>query len=616
MAEETLITKSTRASSAGSRASSARAGFQALRRISCSSSNTSSSLSSTLPSKGGGGGGWKSLSLSRSSSSFSEGGSFSLARARSAELRRPMRLAQQRSSAEAAAPSATSAKPKPKPNEAAKPKLKSKRKAMIMPSVSRPLRAGALLPSASAPGALASEGDAVAQAAGADAADAAWPEPLTSPCKPSAQARDGWGGDGARCGAAAGAAAAGTAAPPAAACFSRGLLSRAQEQLSSELSRLQLAISELLDANLNPAEVGGAAEAVGASETSETSEAGEAASGLEARVRSLARRLGWARSDLALLRPHVEAHVEAHGDAGRPDELQAAELQAAELQRLLDAALTAEDFAASLRAELRTQAHAAEEARYGEVLLRHNLRVAPVPKDGNCLFGCAARWAALRGAADAAGCPDGAAAAAETAPDTDTPVEARAAAAGEAMDAVLEARGLGSAAALGEASAAQRGAVVAALREAVACDAHAGAGAGAGEAERAEVDLLLGEAQRGTAHDDTSVRLRAALQPLLAAGGALGTPGAREAYLDVMGRDGVFGARLEIETIARLLRAPVHLYYRLPGQPPPELDAASGLPPPQEVVEPPCGGTDAAAEPLRVLHMMSARHFDLLLPLV
>ena len=166
--------------------------------------------------------------------------------------------------------------------------------------------------------------------------------------------------------------------------------------------------------------------------------------------------------------------------------------------------------------------------------------------------------------------------------------------------------------------------MVAALREAMArdadadasADASAGAGAGAGAAERAEVDLLLAEAQRGSAQDDTSVRLRAALQPLLAAGGTLGTPGAREAYLDVMGRDGVFGARLEIETIARLLRTPVHLYYRLPGQPPPELDAASGLPPPQEVVEPPCGGVDAAAEPLRLLHMMSARHFDLLLPLV
>ena len=162
--------------------------------------------------------------------------------------------------------------------------------------------------------------------------------------------------------------------------------------------------------------------------------------------------------------------------------------------------------------------------------------------------------------------------------------------------------------------------MVAALREAMARDADAaasaGAGAGAGAAERAEVDLQLAEAQRGSAQDDTSVRLRAALQPLLAAGGTLGTPGAREAYLDVMGRDGVFGARLEIETIARLLRTPVHLYYRLPGQPPPELDAASGLPPPQEVVEPPCGGVDAAAEPLRLLHMMSARHFDLLLPLV
>ena len=198
------------------------------------------------------------------------------------------------------AESAAAAKPKPKPDEAAKPKPKSKRKAMIMPSASRSLRAGALLPSASAPGALAS-----------DAADAAWPEPLTSPCKPSSQVRGGWGGDGARggaaaAGAAAGAAAAGTSTPAAAAaCFSRGLLTRAQEQLSSELSRLQLAIGELLDANLSPAAAGAASEAGGASEAGE---AGEAAGGLEARVCSLARRLGWARSDLALLRPHVEAH--------------------------------------------------------------------------------------------------------------------------------------------------------------------------------------------------------------------------------------------------------------------------------------------------------------------
>ena len=72
--------------------------------------------------------------------------------------------------------------------------------------------------------------------------------------------------------------------------------------------------------------------------------------------------------------------MEAHGDAGRPAELQAAELQAAELQRLLDAAIAAEDFAASLRAELRTKGVAAEEARYAEELLRHNLRVAKVPK--------------------------------------------------------------------------------------------------------------------------------------------------------------------------------------------------------------------------------------------
>ena len=206
--------------------------------------------------------------------------------------------------------------------------------------------------------------------------------------------------------------------------------------------------------------------------------------------------------------------------------------------------------------------------------------------------------------------------AAETATTADAPVEARATAASAAMDGVLEARGLGSAGALEEASAALRSGVVAALREAMACDAGAGVGTGAGadEAVRAEVDLLLGEAQRCTAQDDTSVRLRAALQPLLAVGCTLGTPGAREAYLDVMGRDGVFGARLEVSTIAHVLRAPVHLYYHLPGQPPPELDAASGLPPPQEVFAPPCGGADTtAAAPLRVLHRVAERHFDLLL---
>ena len=68
--------------------------------------------------------------------------------------------------------------------------------------------------------------------------------------------------------------------------------------------------------------------------------------------------------------------MEAHGDAGRPAELQAAELQAAQLQRLLDAAIAAEDFAASLRAELRTKAVAAEEARYACLLY-----TSPSPRD-------------------------------------------------------------------------------------------------------------------------------------------------------------------------------------------------------------------------------------------
>ena len=539
------------------RASSARASFQALRRLSCSTSNSANSaagLASTMP------------AVSRSSSASSASSADdSPVRTLSAGSKRPSK--RQGGSSFTRGGSAQ-----------AKP---SRWKASILPS-SKPLRAGALLPSQSAP-VLMGENAVDERVA---AADAAWPEPLTSPLKPQGTRAAQWGRDAA--------AVAAAPAAPKGACFSRGLLCRAQEQLSQELTRLQQATHDVLERSLQqPAPP-----------------SDEASPSFDEEVISLARRLGWVRHDLSVLQPHVDTN----GDEARR----------AELPRLSELAAAAEEFAASLRAELRTQAHARHEAGYAEQLQQQaNLATAAVPRDGNCLFGCVARWTALREAqkasanaetnadvdadADADADTDADAKASRAAADSpSTEAMATAAAATERLERALQRHGLGTASELAEGSAAQRTRVVGRLGEALeARDAN-------GNEARNAVDTLLVEAAHGEASDGTSVRLRKALQPLLDAGVSLGSAEARQAYLEVMGDDGVFGARLELEAISRELDAPVHLYYCLPGQPPPQLDPATRLAPPAEVIAP--NGVDAAAEPLRLLHLVSARHFDLLLP--
>lgn len=533
------------------RASSARASFQALRRLSCSASNSASSatgLASTMP------------AVSRSSSASSASSADdSPVRTLSAGSKRP--------SKRQGGASFTRGSAQPKP---------SRRKASILPS-NKPLRAGALLPSASAP-VLTGDSGAEERAA---AADAAWPEPLCSPLKPQATRAAKWGRDAA-------------AAAPAAskgACFSRGLLCRAQEQLSQELTRLQQATQDVLERSLQ-----------------QPPQTDEASPSFDEEVISLSRRLGWVRHDLSLLKPHVDTN----GDEARQ----------AELPRLSELAAAAEEFAASLRAELRTQAHARQEAGYAEQLQQHaNLATAAVPRDGNCLFGCVARWTALReeqkagvDAADADATDAGADADADAdaskavnAPSAEAPsAVATAAAATALLERALQRRGLGTASELAEGCAAQRKRVVGRLGEALeARDAD-------GNQTRDAVDTMLVEAAHGEASDGTSARLRAVLQPLLDMGVSLGSAEARQAYLEVMGADGVFGARLELEAVSREINAPVHLYYCLPGQLALKCDGQGASRGPAEVIAP--SGVDASAEPLRLLHLVSARHFDLLLP--
>ena len=81
---------------------------------------------------------------------------------------------------------------------------------------------------------------------------------------------------------------------------------------------------------------------------------------------------------------------------------------------------------------------------------------------------------------------------------------------------------------------------------------------------------------------------------------------ARAAYLEVMGTPGIFAERLELEGLAEVLGAPLHLYYHLSGGDAAAAGAAA------EVINPPLGAV--AAPPVCLLHRVAARHFDLLLP--
>ena len=398
------------------------------------------------------------------------------------------------------------------------------------------LRAGALLPSAA--------DDAVAAA---PAAEEAWPEPLTSPLKAPSGAPP-WKAPP-------------TPTTPATAArrpaFSRALLRRVQREIERELSRLQTKTQALLE---SPDAFGDKEEAA-------------------AQLRSLARRLGWLRSDLALLLPHWRRHADAKGATGgaggeNADADAAAEAAAgaAEVPRLCELAAASEDFASSLRRELGASAAVAAEESYEKAVNDGGLRTVAVARDGDCAFGCAAAWLAD---------PAGAAAAAR--------LRRNAADSADAGAPSLDAFSL-------------RRLVVETLRRRLHTEAPGPTG-GVG----ARMDAAVAEALASSSLDGTSVRLRQAARALVARGVGLGGAAARAAYLEVMGTPGIFAERLELEGLAEVLGAPLHLYYHLSGG-----DAAAAAGAAAEVINPPLG--EVVAPPVCLLHRVAARHFDLLLP--
>ena len=76
-----------------------------------------------------------------------------------------------------------------------------------------------------------------------------------------------------------------------------------------------------------------------------------------------------------------------------------------------------------------------------------------------------------------------------------------------------------------------------------------------------------------------------------------------------MARRGTFDERLEVCAISALLGCPVELYYYLDG----DGDATAASP--KETIAAEAASPSAAmgSSPLRLLHAITARHFDLLL---
>jgi hypothetical protein len=229
-----------------------------------------------------------------------------------------------------------------------------------------------------------------------------------------------------------------------------------------------------------------------------------------------------------------------------------------------------------------------------------------VPHDGDCLFTCAHSWLSQR---------------------TDEPVsdaELEDAAATPEATARVE-RAL---AALTCTSAAEvRALVVQTLRDLArdlaASPSDEGAVSGVDGMSVAEtIEATVATACSGApdaAPDATSSALRAALDRHRTS--ADDTDAARataylEAYLEVMGTRGIYGERLEIFALSALTRSPVHLYYFLetPDTAPfggaPAEEVLGGAAPTEVVLAP---GVAADAEPLRLLHRVCDRHFDLLL---
>ena len=481
--------------------------------------------------------------------------------------------------------------------------------------VIEPLRVGTLVESAQA-AALAACSTASDDCGAPAQAQAKWPEPFVSPPRKSTAAESArkWAADG--------------SSRPA---LSTALGAHVRATLSEELERLQESLQSLLSSDQQPA-------------SAEYARA----------VRSLARRLGWLRSDLAVLsplmpteRPALDPPSNSLGAAAAEEaEADAAVLSPRlELASLLELATHTEDFVLSLRAELAAQERAKAETTHAEELCRASgLRRASVPHDGDCLFACAHEWLQARAQHRKRGL------ASRPAEEELIAVEGRE---GDKEDAE---RAVEEIASLCSSPHDVRAFVVDLMREK--CVSGVGVWPQAeGQPRVCVADQQLArqmisavrEAIKGQATDGTSVALRAALRKRKAAqkgsgrgGGdddtagpsveantqtaavsqhstpcapsatASATAAAIESYLEVMGQSGIYGERMEIEMLASLLGAPVHIYY-FEGETDAAVESAKVTMEPTERVVPP--GVDEAAEPLRLLHLVNERHFELLLPL-
>lgn len=360
-------------------------------------------------------------------------------------------------------------------------------------------------------------------------------------------------------------------------------------------------------------------------------------------IKSLTRRLGWLRSDLDILVPKVRDSGAEPDAAGRDDS------STGSLASLLAIAAGAEEFALSLRREAQAAERAQAERKAVESLCATaGMRVAPVPHDGDCLYACAHKWlqtmqvASEEVAVAAAPCD-----------------ENEEAACGENTVTAAPADSISDVAPGSAAAMVARECESADDVRALVCDMMRER-SGGDETERAgHVDTGLLETMRtavlsaacGTATDGTSVAMRSALARR--SGGtahdvnALDATVCRDVYLETMGRRGIYGERAEIETLAHLVGAPVHIYYHIAAASEEEgatvggdvaaseggagdkaghdsrlhaggeattTKTATAMLRPQEMVSPP--DVDANAEPLRLLHLIHERHFDLLLPTV
>lgn len=431
-----------------------------------------------------------------------------------------------------------------------------------------PLKAGALLPASLEEAALMLPPPQSFSRAVEEAPPPSWPEPSSSPAAARRPTRGSqrWPKP------------AETAQPAGAAmCLSAALATRVRRALADELQRLQEQMASVL------------------------SEGSPDAKAYEASVRSLSRRLGWLRSDVAALAalataapaPSPAANIastdNANDAAEKPTAVameaaqQLASTRCDDLDELYELAANAEEFVQSLRGELVARERAEAERRHADALCEAaGFRVVGVPKDGDCLFSCAKTWLAQR--------TD------EPASDADLEAAATSQAAAARAERQLAALACGSAAEV-------RTLVVATLRDM--------ATNGGDEEAVKGIDEAI-NAAAGGASDATSVALRAALERRrLAADDEHGndSAAARESYLRVMGTVGIYGERLEIRALSALARAPVHIFYHL--------EAAEGVTPPSmqqptEVVT--AAGVAAEDAPLRLLHRVCDRHFDLLLP--